>query len=216
MTKQKKNIVLIGGGGHCKSCIEVIESTGIYNIIGILDLPSELGKKVLGYEVIGNDDDYLRYREEGCCFLITAGQIKSAGLRRRIFCKLESIGAEIETVIASTAKVSINAKIRKGTIVMHQSFINAGVNIGENCIINTRALVEHDTVIGSHSHLSTNAVVNGDCKVGNEVFIGSASCIANGITLNDNVVIGSGSNVIRNIISEGVYLGNPAKKIANE
>lgn len=68
MEETKKNIILIGGGGHCKSCIEVIESTGKYNIVGVLDLPSELGKKILNYEVIGNDDDYLKYKTQGCCF----------------------------------------------------------------------------------------------------------------------------------------------------
>jgi len=34
-----KPIILIGGGGHCLSCIDVIEQTGLYQIIGILDLP---------------------------------------------------------------------------------------------------------------------------------------------------------------------------------
>ena len=31
------NIVLIGGGGHCKSVIDVIEQDGQFNIEGILD-----------------------------------------------------------------------------------------------------------------------------------------------------------------------------------
>ncbi len=53
----KHPIILIGGGGHCKSCIDVIESEGKFQIKGIIDLPSELGNKVLGYPVIGNDDD---------------------------------------------------------------------------------------------------------------------------------------------------------------
>ena len=29
-----RDIILIGGGGHCKSCIDVIEMTNKYNIIG--------------------------------------------------------------------------------------------------------------------------------------------------------------------------------------
>ena len=33
----KKPLILIGGGGHCKSCIEVIESTDEWEIKGILD-----------------------------------------------------------------------------------------------------------------------------------------------------------------------------------
>lgn len=108
----------------------MIESTGKCNIVGVLDLPSEFGKKILNYDVIGNDNDYLKYNEQGCCFLITAGQIKSASIRKRIFEKLESIDAEIETIGAPTAIVSNYSEIGKGTIVMHHSIVNAGVYVG--------------------------------------------------------------------------------------
>lgn len=209
----KKNIILVGGGGHCKSCIEVIESTGKYNILGILDLLSELGKKVLNYEVIGNDDDYLKYKELGYSFLITAGQIKSAGLRKRIFEKLEEIGAEVETVIASTAVVSKYAEIGKGTIILSNCVVNAGAKIGVNCIINTASVLEHDAKIGNHTHISTTAVVNGNGEIGNETFVGSAACISSGVKVGDGVIIGAGSTVIKNISEKGTYAGSPAKKI---
>lgn len=213
MEETKKNIILIGGGGHCKSCIEVIESTEKYNIVGVLDLPSELGKKILNYEVIGNDDDYLKYKTQGCCFLITAGQIKSAALRKRIFEKLESIKAEIETIIAPTASVSNHAEIGKGTIVMHHSIVNAGAKIGKNCIVNTNSLLEHDVTVGNHSHISTKAAVNGDAKVGNDTFVGSMSCISNGIEVGNQIIIGAGSIVTENCLEAGVYVGSPARKI---
>ena len=57
----KKDIILIGGGGHCKSCIDVIEMEGNYRIVGILDLPNQLGRKQLNYEVIGSDEDLPKY-----------------------------------------------------------------------------------------------------------------------------------------------------------
>ena len=47
----KKPLILVGGGGHCKSVIDVAESAG-YTILGILDKPEEIGKHVFGYEVI--------------------------------------------------------------------------------------------------------------------------------------------------------------------
>lgn len=212
MNKIKKNIVLIGGGGHCKSSINVIESTEDYNIIGILDLPSEFAKKVLNYEVIGNDDDYEKFHLAGCCFLITTGQIKSVELRKRIFNQLNSIHAKVETIIASTATVSKYAKIGKGTIVMHHCFINANAKIAENCIINTASVLEHDVVVNSHCHISTGTVINGNCEIGSETFIGSHSCVSNGITVTDNVIIGAGSLVINNIEKSGVYFGNPIER----
>lgn len=213
MMPSKKNIVLIGGGGHCKSCIDVIESTGLYNIKGILDLPSEFGKKVLNYSVIGNDDNIEKYHLEGDCFIITAGQIKSASLRKKLFERLIKINAQIETIVASTARVSVYSKIGKGTIVMHHTLVNADAEIGENCIINSSSTIEHDVKIGNHSHISTNSVVNGDCKIGSENFIGSGSCISNGVEIGNNVVVGAGSLVVKNLSESGIYIGNPVFKI---
>ena len=52
-----KEIILIGGGGHCKSVIDVIEQQGHFSISGIVDKPELFGTDVLGYPVIGNDSD---------------------------------------------------------------------------------------------------------------------------------------------------------------
>jgi hypothetical protein len=35
--KTGNSIFLIGGGRHCKSCIDVIEQEGLFDIAGILD-----------------------------------------------------------------------------------------------------------------------------------------------------------------------------------
>ena len=67
-------LILIGGGGHCKSVIDVAEAAG-YTILGILDRPEEVGKSVLGYEVIGTDDDMAKYADKAD-FIVTVGQIK--------------------------------------------------------------------------------------------------------------------------------------------
>ena len=45
-----KQIILVGGGGHCKACIDVIEYEGNYKIAGIVDIPEKLHQKILGYE----------------------------------------------------------------------------------------------------------------------------------------------------------------------
>ncbi|GAB3421164.1 acetyltransferase [Niabella aquatica] len=213
MTCNKRNIILVGGGGHCRSCIEVINSNSAYNIVGILDKPSELGKSVSGVKVVGNDNDYLKFHDQGCSFFITVGQIKTSAIRRKIFDRLKSINANIETLIASTAYVSSTAVVEEGSIIMHRTFVNTGVKIGANNIINTGAILEHDVHIGDHNHISTGVLINGDCVIGSNNFIGSNTCIANGVYITNNLVIGAGTVIIRNIKEEGVYVGNPAKKI---
>ena len=53
----KEKIVLVGGGGHCHSMIDVIEQENRYQIIGLVDTKENIGKDVLDYKVIGCDDD---------------------------------------------------------------------------------------------------------------------------------------------------------------
>lgn len=212
MTNRKK-IVLIGGGGHCRSCIDVIEQEARYDIVGILDLSAKKGEKLLGYEVLGSDDEYEKYHKEGCEFLITVGQIKSPAIRKKIFEKLTTLGANIAVVVSPRAYISKYATVEKGSIVMHNAFINANARIGANCILNTGCNVEHDVVIGNHSHISTGAFINGDVNIGNEVFIGSNATISSQVNVGNNVIIGAGSVVIRDIENNQIMAGAPAKNI---
>lgn len=175
MLMTKENIILIGGGGHCSSVIDVIEQGGIYNIAGIVDLQEKIGQKNASYTIIGCDDDLNELSKEYRNFFITIGQIKSPQRRIEIYSKLVQLKVKIPTIISPVAFVSKHALIGKGTVVMHMAQVNINAVIGNNCIINSKALVEHDTSIGDHCHISTGALINGGTRVGEESFIGSGA-----------------------------------------
>lgn len=205
----KRPLILIGGGGHCKSVIEVAESVG-YEIKGILDMPDEVGKEILpGHKVIGTDDEIPRYVEE-CDFVVTVGFIKNPALRIKLYNKVKTAGGRLATIIASTAYVSKYAELGEGTVIMHHAFVNAGAKIGDNCIINTFVNIEHDAVVGNQCHISTGTMVNGECKIGENCFIGSQSVCANCIEIASDIIVGAGSVVRKSIRMKGIYAGNPA------
>ena len=89
---EQKNLILVGGGGHCKSVIDVAESAG-YNILGILDMPEDVGKKVLDYKVIGTDDDIPLYVDKAE-FVITVGFIKNPTTRIKLYNKVKEAGGK--------------------------------------------------------------------------------------------------------------------------
>lgn len=205
----KRPLILIGGGGHCKSVIEVAESAG-YEIKGILDMPDEVDKEVLpGHKVIGTDDEIPQYVEE-CDFIITVGFIKNPALRIKLYNKVKAAGGRLATIIASTAHVSKYAELGEGTVIMHHAFVNAGAKIGDNCIINTFVNIEHDAEVGNQCHISTGTMVNGECKIGENCFIGSQSVCANCIDIASDIIVGAGSVVRKSIRVKGIYAGNPA------
>lgn len=194
----KEKIILVGGGGHCKSCIDVIEQEGAYQIAGVVDVPEKLNESILGYKIIAADDDLPSLVKEYKNFLITLGQIKSPEKRIRIYQALKESGAKLPIIVSPLAYVSRHAEIAEGTIVMHYALINAGAQIGSNCIINTKALIEHDAVIGDHCHIATGAVINGGVRVGSGTFFGSNAVTREYIEVGENSIIGCGAKIIKN------------------
>lgn len=171
----KESIILVGGGGHCKSCIDVIEQMNRFTIAGIIDLPDKVGQSVLGYPIIATDDDLPAMTKIYQYFLITVGQIKTPATRIRLFAQLIEAAVNLPVIISPFAYVSKHTQIGKGTIVLHQAVINADAHVGQNCIINTKALIEHDARIGDHCHISTGAIVNGGVHIGQGTFYGSGA-----------------------------------------
>jgi len=189
----KFQLLLIGGGGHCKSVIDVIEQENKYVIAGIIDKKELIGQKVLGYEIIGCDDDLSNLLQDFKYAFITLGQIRSPESRIRLFDQLNKIGFEIPSIQSPRAYVSKFATIGKGTVVMHDALINANASVGNNCIINTKALVEHDAVVSDHCHISTGAILNGGTVVKQGAFFGSGSVSKEYINIPENSFIKAGS-----------------------
>lgn len=190
-----KDIVLIGGGGHCKSVIDVVEQEGVFNIIGIIDKSERIGETVLNYKIIGNDAELINLVNTCKNALISVGQIKSPQARIDLFESLLRLGFSLPTVISPRAYISKNSSIGIGTIIMHDAVISAGAIIGDNCIINTKSIIEHGSTIKNHCHISTNAVINGDVIVGEGSFIGSGAVTKEGIKINNNFFANAGSVV---------------------
>lgn len=210
--RAKIPLILIGGGGHCVSCIDVIEQEAKYEIKGILDLPEKVGDNLLGYPIIGTDEVIEKHLKTHH-FLITIGQIKSASIRQKIAEELIRLNAKIATIISPLAYISKHAIVGKGTIVLHFSKVNANARIGKHCILNTGCNIEHDVQIGDFCHISTHAVVNGSVQIKEAVFIGSSSVVNQGAAICSETIIGSLSCVGKSIKEKGVYLGNPIRRI---
>jgi sugar O-acyltransferase (sialic acid O-acetyltransferase NeuD family) len=170
----KEKIVLIGGGGHCNSVIDVIELENKYEIIGIVDdNESLIGKDILGYKVIGTDKDLPNIFESCKNAVITVGQITLESVRVKIFQQLKEIGFQLPVIVSPLAYISRSSNIGEGTVIMHHSLLNSNSKVGANCIINTKALIEHDAVVGDNCHISTGAILNGGTVVKDNTFFGS-------------------------------------------
>jgi len=193
------SVLLIGGGGHCRSCIDVVEASGQYRVHGIV-IPREADQSpVLGYPVAGSDEDLPALLRECPNALVAIGQIKSAEIRMHVYGVLKSYNASLPVIVSAHAHVSRHAEIGEGSIVMHGAVVNAAARVAENCIINSHALIEHDARIESHCHISTGVLLNGGVIVGSGSFVGSGAVVREGIEIGHGAVIGAGQIVLSNV-----------------
>lgn len=188
----RQKLILIGGGGHCASCIDVIEQEGKFDIAGVID--GEISnREILGYPIIGSDVDLPHFRQFFDFLLIAVGQINTSQVRVRLVEYVKSLGYTLPTIISPRAYVSKHATVGEGTIIMHDAVINARATVGSHCIINTKALIEHDAIVSSFSHISTAAVINGGCVIGDGAFVGSNATTKEAVKSKVNSFIKAGS-----------------------
>lgn len=116
--------------------------------------------------------------------------------------------------------------------VSTQKLIKRGLTVGNNffrqggCRIDTSYC--HLITIGNNVGLAPNVIILahdnsparfcgiarlGRVNIGNNVFIGAGSIILPNVTIGDNVIIGAGSVITKDIPSNSVVAGNPAKMI---
>ena len=127
-----KKLIVIGGGGHAVSCLDVVGATGEFLVKGILDpSPNSLASE-LGYEYLGDDSELKHVLEDGDFALIAVGQIKTYQLRKKLFEKSMREGAKFTRIVSPNAYCSQHSHLGDGTIVMHGAIVNSKVSIGQN------------------------------------------------------------------------------------
>lgn len=189
-------LLLIGCGGHARSLIDVVESSGRWHVLGLVGLPEQVGKKLLGYSVLGSDQDLSLLRQQCAHALLAVGQIGLPSHRQRLASELERFAFSLPAVISGRAHVSRHVQLGSGTSVGHGVIVNAGASVGDYCILNSNALIEHDAVIGDYCHISTGALVNGGAMIGEGSFIGSGAVLREGLNLPPQTVISAGKRVM--------------------
>ena len=209
-----KKILLIGGGGHCKSVLDSLLELNEFREIGIVDKKENVGKSVMGVPVVGCDDDLPTLFRDGYGHaFVTVGSIGNPTLRIKLFNLLTEIGYEIPAIIDGSAKVSKHAKIEQGVFIGKQSTINAGTLIQKGAIINSGSIVEHDCEIGTFTHIAPGAVLGGEVVIGENSHVGSNATVKQQIHIGSNSIIGMGSVVLQNIDSNTMAYGNPCREV---
>ena len=203
------SIVIIGGGGHAKMCIDLIRQNNEYNIIGIIDEKLDIGSDVLGIKVIGDNGSLIKLRELGVKFAINGvGAISKPKVRLKIYKDLKNIGFIQPNLIHPSSSIEPSASLGDGNQIMMGAYIGSDVKVGHGCIINSGSIISHDCILRDHCHIAPGAILAGSVDVGYASVIGMGVTVYLGISIGDDVLIYNGVNITKNIKNGEIVDGN--------
>lgn len=207
--------VVLGGGGHALVVIDAIQTSGIAEVLGVLDAdPSRWGHELLGAPVIGDDEVLGELKIRGAtCFAVGVGSVGDSRIRERLFDLGRRKGLTPLIVMHPSATCARSARVGPGCQLLAGSVVNPGVTLGANVLVNTGAIVEHDCVIDDHAHIASGATLASGIRVGRGAHIGAGATLRQLVTIGDRAVIGAGAVVVRDVADGVVVVGNPARTL---
>ncbi|MDY0108484.1 MAG: NeuD/PglB/VioB family sugar acetyltransferase [Candidatus Krumholzibacteria bacterium] len=205
-------IVVIGGGGHAKVLVSILQKTG-YDIAGYTDRVDR--GELLGVSYLGGDDRLAEIiaREPRCRAALGIGKLDTGAGRLELLTRLSGLGFSLPPIVSCHGVVNRDVALGDGTVVFDGAVVNSGARIGAAGILNTHCTVEHDCELGDDVHVAPGVVLCGGVRVGDHCLIGTGACVIQGVRIGPRVLVGAGAVVVADLARPGVYVGNPARRL---
>lgn len=204
-------IVVVGGGGHGRECLDVIEAVNTvaraYDVLGIVDddpatqvLVERRGGRFLG------PTESLRGREARYVLGIGDGAV-----RRRVDDLLTSWGLlAAPPLVHPRASVGSDVDLAPGVVLAAGARVTTNVRLGRHTQLNIEATVSHDCRVGDFVTISPAVTVCGTVTVGAGVLLGAGATVIQNLTIGAGATVGAGAVVIRDVEPDHTVVGVPA------
>ena len=216
-TNGNNRVLIVGGGGNAKVCIDLLRSMQTHEIVGIIDASLDPMSSGLGVDVVGGNDELSRLFEEGVRYAVVGfGALREPQARQRILAELRRIGFVLPNLIHPSATVEPSATLGEGNQIMAGAIVGSAVVLHDNCIVNSGAIVSHDCELHDNVHLAPGAILAGDVRVGRNTLVGMGATVYFGVQLGEDVTIGNGSDVLYDVPSGTIVRSKLSGKLPAE
>lgn len=200
----KNKVILIGA--FCE-IIELCEECQ-YEIVGIVDELQE--SYFMGYPIIGNDVEFIENRDMYVDIpLIVVPD--SPFVREKLSRLYSDNGYRFASLISPRANISRYAKIGTGAVIQSGCNVSTRVVLGDFVKLNANANIMHESQVESFATVAPNAVVLGRCRIESKAYVGANATVLPARTIGTGAVVGAGAVVTRNVESDSVVVGSPAR-----
>lgn len=202
------SILIIGAGGHGKVVADTVQEIGRWSKIAFLDDKYPKITSVIKCPVLGTLDQISSFLAQFSDVHVAIGNNQK---RVELIRKYLQMGFACPSIVHPRAFVSAHSTLDDGCMVIAQAAVNAGSKIGIGCVVNTGSSVGHDCYLGNGVHVAPGARLGGNVTVGDYCWVGIGSSVVQGKTIGDNVFVAAGAAVHKDIKSNVMVSGVPAK-----
>lgn len=205
----KKEVWVLGGGGHAKVAVATLQSAG-WTVAGIYDDdPSKQGRQVLSAKIVGATPELDSWQTEPRAAFIAIGE-------NSVRARVAELPADWVVAQHETAFVHPSVSVGGGTLICAGVVIQPDTRIGQHVIANTSCSIDHDCIVQDFAHIAPGVTLTGGVHIGEGAFVGAGSTILPGVKIGAAATIGAGSVVLRDVDAGAKVVGVPARNLAND
>lgn len=205
-------MVIVGTGGHATdllsdgSIISTYRPLYFFNSVNNIVTPIILER----FKVFKTVEDLIELPNHQKKFILALGTPKH---RMALYQLMENAGLEPISYISPFALVAFSAVIGNAVNIMPFAAIFGESSLGMGTLVNSHSTVHHEVSIGDFCEISPGSRILGKAVLEEHVQIGANTTVLPGIKIGHHSIVGAGSVVNRNLPSNCLAAGVPAKII---
>lgn len=210
----RKKLIIIGAGGNGTVILSTLHDVNS-NQKNKIDFLGFLDDNVVNSNILGkvNLQQINKFKKYNDIYFLWSLRSTKLGLNiNKKFRSLKINKNKFLTIVHPSCVISKFAKLGYGSTI--HPFVNIGpnVSIGNHVHIFSQSMIGHDTKIENFSYIANNASIGAYVKINEGGYVGMNSSIRERINIGKWSTVGMGSVVLKDVKSNQIVFGNPAKK----
>ncbi|MDC0362107.1 acetyltransferase [Halioglobus sp.] len=214
LEKEQKALVLFGGGSLTSLAAHCLTHDAQRRIAAFtIDAPYVETDTLDGLPLVAFQALADTFPPDTHDILLPLGHTGMNDFRRERCEQAKAMGYTLSHYVSSRASVWPDLTVGENVIIYEHAILQSFVTLGNNVTVRSGANIGHHSRVGSHSFIASSVVTGGNVTIGEYSFIGLGAILRDNISIGERCFIGAGAVVIADTTPDGVYVGNPARRL---